>query len=40
MIVIRDEEKKSEDAIGALREYDISPILWSEREGYSEILAS
>ena len=34
-----DEEKKSEDAIGALKEYDISPILWSEREEYAEALA-
>lgn len=37
---IRDEERKSEDAIHALSEYEISPVFWSEREDFVERLAS
>lgn len=36
---IRDTDKKiSKDAINALEEYSITPVLWSKRENYTEAL--
>lgn len=38
---IQDNEKKiSSDIITALQEYDIQPVLWSERQKYKEILSA
>ncbi len=38
---IQDEEKKiSQDAITALIEYDIKPVLWSKRKEYEKILTA
>jgi len=38
---IQDDEKKvSSDALTALKEYDIEPVLWSNRSDYKEILSA
>lgn len=38
---IQDDEKKiSSDAITALQEYDIQPVLWSQRQDYKDILSA
>lgn len=37
---LNDTNRMSDDALSALKEYDITPVLWSQAEQYKDILAS